>query len=274
MSDQPSVIGRALTLGLFPLVMAAFVGTQSAWAQAKAPAAATPAGTKPLELSLLPDYAIAGGLESRTETVERTLFNPTRRPAPTASPAAQEAARPRMQRGQFTLTGTTMAPEGKNTAFLREVNGGKSRRVSEGDTINGLRVAEVTPDRVKLTMGDEQEELHLKVLANPRPTPAASPSVAQAAPAAAAPAAGRVVPVPPQAAAPTPPQGISPSQQSLIERRRAARAAAAAEQGRTEGSGDQRTRAVPPQGGSSGPPSWGDVFRSYQQRGGAGGASQ
>ena len=81
-----------------------------------------------------------------TETVNRPLFVPTRRPAPVA---VVEVKR-KMKRGQFALTGTTVAGE-RSLAFLKEVNGGKSRTVKMGDTVNGLLVAEVKPDRVKLT---------------------------------------------------------------------------------------------------------------------------
>jgi hypothetical protein len=83
-------------------------------------------------IAVLPDYEVAGGLAARTETTTRTLFNPTRRPAP---PVVAEAPKPTIKRGQFTLTGTLVV-DGKSTAFLREVAGGKSRRSRE--SINGL----------------------------------------------------------------------------------------------------------------------------------------
>ena len=41
---------------------------------------------KPVVVSLMPEYAINGGAGAYTETVARTLFNPTRRPAPVAAP--------------------------------------------------------------------------------------------------------------------------------------------------------------------------------------------
>ena len=122
-----------------------------------------------------------------------------------------------MQRGQFALTGTTVS-HGKNTAFLREVAGNKSRRVQAGETINGMLVTEVAPDRVKLVLGDETEELVLRVATNPRPTVA--PVAAPAAPVPVAAAPG----VPGQ---PTP-GAAQDAAQTLAERRRAARAAAAA----------------------------------------------
>jgi len=172
---------------------------------------------KPVATSLLPDYVIEGGLAARAETVNRTLFNPTRRPAPAA---LAEAAKPRMQRGLYTLTGTTLAGD-KSLAFLKEVKGGKARTVKKGDNLDGVLVAEVSPDRVKLALGDESEELVLKVVTNPKATPAPAAPATAAAPA--APAATQ-----PQGQAPPVAATGSDAAQTLAERRRAARAAAAA----------------------------------------------
>ena len=169
---------QAVLWWLLPLAgLAAIIGWETDWGRAveTRPPPAEAIAPKPVVTSLLPEFTIAGGVSARTETVERTLFNPTRRPAP---PAVQDAAAMRMQRGQFALTGT-MIVDGKSTAFLREVAGGKARRVQTGETINGMLVAEVKPDRVKLTLGDESEELVLKVAVNPRPT-APPAAVAQA----------------------------------------------------------------------------------------------
>src|ERR1700682_5057258 len=109
--------------------------------------------------ALLPEYKIEGGLAGRVETVNRTLFNPTRRPAPTA---VADAGRPQLQRGQFVLTGTSLAGD-RGIAFLKEVAGGKSRTVRQGEQVNGMLVGEVTPDRVRLTLGGASGELVLKV---------------------------------------------------------------------------------------------------------------
>ena len=92
----------------------------------------------------------------------------TRRAGP-APVAAAEAAKKRLQPGQFVLTGTLIV-DGKATAFLRENAGGKSRRVAQGEQINGMMVADVKPDRVKLTLGEESEDLLLKVAAGPKTT--------------------------------------------------------------------------------------------------------
>jgi hypothetical protein len=210
---------------LLPLVaLAVTFGWETDWGRSieKRPESVEAVDPKPVVTALLPEYEIAGGMAARTETVERTLFNPTRRPAPSLG---QEGGPSQMKRGQFALTGT-MLIEGKNTAFLREIAGNKSRRVHAGETINGMRVAEVKSDRVTFALGEETEELVLKVATNPRPTPApviaAVPQPIQ--PVAAPPQPGQPVATNRAAAAGTAPA----APQSALERRRAARAAAAA----------------------------------------------
>jgi len=166
---------------------------------------------QPVVVAVLPDYKPAATLATQRDMVERALFNPTRRPAPVA---AAEAAKKRLQPGQFMLTGTLII-DGKATAYLKENAGGKSRRVAQGEQVNGMLVAEVKPDRVKLTLGEESEELFLKVALGPKTTtqpvatPPTPPALAQGAGGGAAPAG--------QTASDT-----------LAERRRAAQAAAAA----------------------------------------------
>lgn len=232
---------------------------------------------RPVVASLLPEYAIAGGTAARTETVQRTLFNPTRRPAPVL---VGDATKSRMQKGQFALTGT-MVIGGKNTAFLKETAGGKSRRVLQGETVNGILVAEVKSDRVRLALGDESEELVLRVATNPRPTvqlPNAQPV---------APTPGGAPAVPPTAASggmPAPLAGTADA--SLAERRRAARAAQAAVQAQTSTPDGnplpnpppvQAPAATPPPApvapaaaaapapGNAPDPRWADMYRAYQQ---------
>jgi hypothetical protein len=171
------------------------------------------------------------------------------------------------------LTGTTVAGE-RSLAFLKEVSGGKSRTVKMGDTINGLLVAEVKPDRVRLTQGDDSEELVLRVAANPRTTPQP----------AAAPPAGAQQPVthaPGQPAAPPPVAASTPEatgNESLAERRRAARAAAAAANAQTEAGVQPQAQPVAPPvnpgvaaqsapGSVSQPDAgWSGIYQRYQQR--------
>jgi hypothetical protein len=269
MNDR-TVLAKSALGWLVPLaVVAVASGYEMNWGRAvtsAAPPAASPA-TQPPAVALLPEYKIEGGLEARKETVERTLFNPTRRPAP---PATQTAAASAMPRGQYTLTGTSVVGN-VATAFLRETNGGKSRSVRQGETLNGLLVAEVKPNYVRLKQGDEFEDLQLKVAAGPKTT-------VQPPPVAAAPQPAQVAQQPgaPNAAA----TGAAPASnvaELLANRRRAARAAAAAAAG---GSGEgavpqpappavpqvvpQPQSRLQPQGGD---PHWNVVYqRMVQQR--------
>jgi hypothetical protein len=254
---------RAVLWWLVPLVtLLALIGWEIDWGAEvrKRPPAEEPIPPKPVAAAVLPDYVIEGGIASRAETVDRTLFNPTRRPAPVA---VAEAAKPRMQRGMYTLTGTTLAGD-RSLAFLKEVSGGKARTVKQGDKIGSLLVAEVGPDRVKLALGDETEELMLKVVTNPKPTPqpaatagtpgGATPGVPGAAPA--IPARGQ----PPTAAATAAPQPAEAGQ-TLAERRRAARAAEAA------AAAAAAAPAAPAAAGSArADPAWQAMEDRYQRR--------
>ena len=122
---------RASLWWLLPLaLLALLIGWEIDWGTAVRvrPPPATPVVPQPVTMGLLPDYVIAGGIASHTETVDRTLFNPTRRPAPVA---VVEAAKPRIERGQYALTGTTVAGD-RSLAFLKETSGGKARTVKTG----------------------------------------------------------------------------------------------------------------------------------------------
>jgi hypothetical protein len=240
--NETTALARNLLAWLVPFaIVVAALGFETDWGRSvgfEAPAGGA-APPQPVEVALLPEYGIDGGLEARKETVDRVLFNPTRRPAPPATQSAADAAT--MKRGLYTLTGTTVVGN-VATAFLREVNGGKSRSVRQGETLGGMLVAEVKPDHVRLKQGAEFEDLQLKIASGPKTT--VQPAVVTTAPApAAAPAAGgataaggsgaatpgrpqtrRVAPPP---AAPATPRAGSPSVSELLaERRRAARAAA------------------------------------------------
>ncbi len=176
---------------------------------------------RPVDIAVLPEYRPAATPEANRDIVDRSLFNPTRRPAPVV---VAEAAKSSMRRGQFTLAGT-MVVDGKAVALLRETAGGKSRRVAQGESINEMTVAEVKSDRVRLTMGGESEELALKLAVGPKttvqpvvataPTPMSPQATAAAAAAAANAAAAQRAPA-------AGPQDVA---SILAERRRAARAA-------------------------------------------------
>ncbi len=173
---------RALLWWLAPaLALVALVGIETDWGVQlrKLPAAPQAIEPKPVVPALLPEYQIEGGVASLNETVDRTLFNPTRRPAPPATASAE--GEKKVQSGQFVLTGTTLAGD-RSIAFLKEVAGGKARTVRKGDKINGMLVADVLPDRVRFSRGDESEELLLKVSPGPKATVAAAAPAAPAAP--------------------------------------------------------------------------------------------
>ena len=233
----------------FAIVLTA-IGVETDWGRSLSRDTPTPgaAAPQPVAVALLPEYRIDGGTDARRETVDRVLFNPTRRPAPPSSQVAGAASA--MKKGQYTLTGTTVVGN-VATAFLREVNGGKSRSVHQGDKLgDGLLVAEVKPDRVRLKQGDDVEELSLKIATGPKTTVQTAPVVAAGgaqpgapgAPAAINPAAAalggtgataraitRPVAPPPAQPGATPPRSGNVSVSELLaERRRAARAAAEA----------------------------------------------
>jgi len=246
----------------------AIIGWETGWGTSvlPEPEVAAPPTPQPIPLSLLPDYTIEGGVASRRDTVDRPAFVPTRRPAPDAV-AVQEAPKPRMPRNQFTLTGTAVVDQ-KQIAFLRETAGGKARTVRAGETINGVVVADVKPDRVKLVMGDESEELMLKVAAGPRQT--IQPPVPGA--------PGQPAP------GPRPPAGNQPiaadtglpadADATILERRRAARAALQAQQEAAARAAGQAAPVAPATPGAlaspqpshpPGDPGWNEVYRRMQQ---------
>jgi hypothetical protein len=207
--------GRAWLWWLVPLTaLALLLAIETDWGRAMHPTLppAPVIEPKPVAAALLPEYRVEGGLAAHSETVSRTLFNPTRRPAPTL---ANDNAHRQMTRGQFVLTGTAVAGD-RHIAFLREVSGGKSRVVRQGEQFNGMMVAAVTADRVKLTMGDESEELVLKAAPGPKTTTQPAPPVAAVVPGAPAALPGAVPPV----SAMPPPAPAAPAQAPATATRR------------------------------------------------------
>jgi hypothetical protein len=239
---------------LAPLaVLALLILWQADWGRGflREPPTDTGAAAKPLIVSLLPEYQPPVAPDVNRDVVERSLFNPTRRPAPAA---LVQAAKPQLQRGQFALSGTLVV-DGKATAFLRETNGGKSRRVAQGETVNGMVVTDIKADRIRLTLGDESEELTLKLAVGPKTT--IQPVVASAAP------GGPVT-----ASAPAP--VARDVADVLAERRRQAREAeAAAAAGRPAVSPTAPVTAPnmppPPAATMSNDPQWQNLYQRYQQ---------
>jgi hypothetical protein len=232
----PRLSGWTL-LWLVPVAaLALLVGWETDWGRqiVRVPSAPRPVEPKPIVASALPDYQIEGGLAAHSETVQRTLFNATRRPAPAL--AADDGPR-QIVHGAFQLMGTTVTGD-HNVAFLKEVGNGKTRVVRQGDEINGMKVALVTPDRVKFTAGDDSEDLILKVAPGPKttlvaapPPPGGRPTSATAAAAARNGQVTRALP-----------PNLNPAQAQALQQQQNARAARrAARQGSQESQGQGQT---------------------------------
>jgi len=248
---------RSWLVWLLPfVVLAVVVGWEADWGRKWRHVPVTDAVVvpQPVVVAVLPEYKPAATMATQRDMVDRALFNTTRRPAPVV---ASEATKKRLQPGQFVLTGTLII-DGKATAFLRENAGGKSRRVTQGEQVNGMLVADVRPDRVKLTLGDESEELILKVALGPKtttqpgPAPAAAPAEAGAGGGGAAPGTGQT------------------SADTLAERRRAQQAAQAA--GRPPVLNAPPAGTILPPGGAAAPanaqidPRWGEADARVRAR--------
>src|SRR6185312_7623825 len=157
----------------------------------------------PYEAKLMPALAPTDADRSYPEMAARPLFVPLRRPAPAAEPAQQA----NIKRGLYTLQGVTIAGDTR-IALLREKSTGHIVRAEKGKDLNGMKIAEVTPESVTLALGSEQEVLPLSVV-----RPGAGPTTAPGGPFGPGGAAGAAPPPPgaqpPVAAAPIPasPQG-------------------------------------------------------------------
>jgi general secretion pathway protein N len=153
---QPLTAALALTV----LVLALVIGFETGFGSRLSPA--IPAGPSksaaPLDAKLMPPLAAANPDELYPETVARPLFVPLRRPAP---PAEQVAATT-MKRGQYVLQGVTIAGNLK-IALLRDKATGRIHRVEKDHELNGMKLAEVSPESVTLAQGAEQEVLPLQV---------------------------------------------------------------------------------------------------------------
>jgi hypothetical protein len=233
-------------LWVTPIVaLALVVGWEVDWGMqiVRVPSAPPPVEPKPVSASALPDYQIEGGLPAHSETVQRTLFNATRRPAPAL---ASDDGPKQIARGAYQLMGTTVTGE-NNVAFLKQLGNGKTIAVRQGDEINGMKVALVTADRVQFRAGDDSEELILKVAPGPKTTLAAAPAAPGTPGAAAARAA--------QAARTQAPTAVNPALQSqqaqpAAANTRAARRAARQTGGAGQGANDPG--AAQTQGGGGG----------------------
>lgn len=240
----------AWLLWVMPVVaLALVVGWEVDWGRqiVRVPSAPPPVEPKPVSAAALPEYQIEGGLPAHSETVQRTLFNATRRPAPAL---ASDDGPKQIARGAYQLMGTTVTGE-TNVAFLKQIGNGKTIVVRQGEEINGMKVALVTADRVQFRAGDDSEELILKVAPGPKTTLAAAPGTPGGPGTPAAAAAARAA-----QAARNQPTGVNPAQaqqpQPAAANTRAARRAARQSGGAAQGASDTSAGQAQGSGGGGG----------------------
>lgn len=212
---KPEHFWPALWIGVVVVLLAVlaaehFLGDVTVGTGPRAPA-------RIVEAKLLPPFALPANAAAVPETVAKPLFVPTRRP----SPPVAASNTPSIRRGQFVLTGVTIAPDA-SIAFLRETASGKTHSVKKGGTVNGMAVDNVEPRRVVLRVGEEIEDLSLltqapgRVVAPAAPTGAVPPAPGSVAVPASLPMPGQPggLPVapgsPPGAATPGVQPGLSP----------------------------------------------------------------
>lgn len=148
------------------------------------------------DAKLLPPLIAIAPEVAYPETTERPVFTPTRRPAPEA-PAAQST----FQKGQFVLQGVIVVGDNR-VAMLREKSSGRVIRIERGREVNGIKVVEIQPETVTLSLGSEEEKLSLSVQKLAPGTLAAAPQGGPFVPTAPAAAAPATPPAPPPAAPP------------------------------------------------------------------------
>lgn len=110
------------------------------------------------EVKLVPPVAAVAPEQAYPQMTARPLFTPTRRPAPAVEVAQAQA----FQKGQFVLLGVTIAGNTR-IAMLREKANGRLHRLAKGEEVNGIKVAEIDPDSVKMTQGGDSEVVALTV---------------------------------------------------------------------------------------------------------------
>lgn len=148
-----AALGAVAVLLLVAIVVEAQLG-----ARLHAQAAANPRKAAATEAKLIPPVAAVAPEQAYPQTTARPLFTPTRRPAPPVDVAQAQA----FQKGQFVLLGVTIAGNTR-IAMLREKANGRIHRVEKGGEVNGIKVAEIDPEAVKMTQGGDSEVVSLAV---------------------------------------------------------------------------------------------------------------
>lgn len=167
MGDRSSALLLLLVLGLTAAVLAQLRLETAERAPVEpriVTAAIAPAGPSPAPLPALVDL---------TETLDRPLFSPTRRPpqaaaaaAPQAPPMHPDAAPPPDMK-----LSAVVIDAGRRFALLQRFPAGDTLRVAQGDTVDGWTLSEVRVDGVTLRNNDQRHEIVLRTF-EPAPAPA------------------------------------------------------------------------------------------------------
>lgn len=157
--------GLTVLIALFILAVVGVIGWETGWARYWTPGVPKLDGAprKPDEIALLPPFTLPPVDPTYKETVERPLFNQTRRPNPPA--VATAPAAPAMEKGKYRLAGTAVNKE-LSAAFLIDNRTGKTLRVSKGAPVDpfggqAIVLANVEPTSVTLQLGGDSEVLTL-----------------------------------------------------------------------------------------------------------------
>lgn len=135
------------------------IGLETDWGrQWNWPLGANEALSAKFDKPLLAELVVISPPDKYIEIVLRPLFVVTRSPAPIPPPP--EAPKPRMRKGQYVLTGTTIVADGK-FAHLTDKASRKSHVLAEGSEIKGILIKEISPYSVILTQFEDTEYLVL-----------------------------------------------------------------------------------------------------------------
>ncbi len=130
------------------------------------PAAGAPKVALPAPL---PTFALPA-VARLTETIDRPLFLPARRPVEAEKPPPA-AETPKVDAPlEVVVSGVIMA-EKRQFALVRRQAGGETLRLAAGDTIDGWTVTSVLPDRVLFLRDETTKEIELKDLTPSKPKP-------------------------------------------------------------------------------------------------------
>ena len=158
--------GLTALIGGLVIGLLGVIGYETRWGSSlrPLPSIAVAQAAKGNDTSLLPAFGLPPVDVAFTQTAERPLFLPLRRPVPLLNGTVQ----PLMKKGQFRLAGTVVNQE-MPYAFLVEISTGKGMRVARGSEIvsTGITVSVVDGVRVVLKQGDETEELSLRTASSP-----------------------------------------------------------------------------------------------------------